>query len=201
MLRRRPTGRSGFTIVEAILVVAIVGIASAILIPALGKMIRVTKMTGTAREAASFLRKTRFEAIKRGVPVRVDIDLANNRLTAFADVHGDELTDPPDGVFKEIAGQPRGATDYEIVPWVAMPAGVTLQQASGFTGPDAANKEVVFDTNGSVEDAGAVRLADAYGNLLEVRITTVTAARVEVLKFDGTLYRSQGEEGSAWTWQ
>ena len=186
----------GFTIVEAILVVAILGIAAGFLMPALGEMIRVTKMTGVTRENGGKLRQARFEAIKRSVPVRVSFDLIENQIMAFADVHGENLDDPPNGELNEIAGQPRGTTDYVI--WrQEMPSGIDLMPVDGFTGVD---QEIVFLPSGSVEDAGAVRFGDPYGNRLEVRITTQSAARIEVLKWDGTAYRSQGEGGSAWRW-
>ncbi len=159
-LRRRRA--SGFTIIEAVLVVAIVGIAAALLIPAMGEMIRVTKMTGVTRENATLLRKCRYEAIKRGVPCRVRLDPATtSELFAFADVHGAALTDPPDGLFNDIAGQPRGATDYEVHRQ-RLPAGIAFEFAAvtglasvdGFTG---ATKDAVFQPDGSIDDPGAFR--------------------------------------------
>lgn len=206
MARERSSpGQSGFTAVEAILVVAIVGIVSVMLFPALGEMIRVAKMTGVTQEGAALLRRCRFESIKRGVPCRVAIDVTRREMLAFADVHGPLLTDPPDGVFKQIVGQPAGVSDYEVGRKL-LPGGIEfafldasgLDSVEGFTG---SAKEAVFRPNGSIEDTGAFRFQDPRGNSLEVRVATTAAARIEVLKHDGTAWRSQGELNRPWKWK
>lgn len=197
MRRLRRLRFAGFSLVEGVLVVAIIGIASALLIPALGKTIRVAKMRGVTTNNESILRRCRYEAIKRGVPCQVNIVTADGELFAFADVHGGDPTLPPDGLFNPITTQPVGATDYEVRRQ-EMPVGITLEPSDGFTGD-----RIVFEPDGSVREAGAVRVTDTYGNQLEIRITTASASRIEVLKFQDGAYRSQGEgpTGEAWRWE
>jgi hypothetical protein len=216
--RASPAGRVptslalGFTVVEAILVVAIVGIASGLVLPALQQTIHSSKLRGIGRSTTAQLRKARFEAIKRGVPCVVRISPASREVIAFADVHGPALADLPDGVFNPVAGQPPGATDYELERG-PLPAGVSfkfqlltdLASVDGFnnTGnPDPPDDQAIFQTNGSAMDAGAFRFGDERGNYLEVRIDPPSTARVELRKWSAAdgVWRSQGEGGYTWTW-
>lgn len=209
-LRRRKVG--GFTIVEALVVMAIVGIASALLLPALQQLIHTSKLRGISRGTTAQMRKARFEAIKRSVPCVVRISPATREVIAFADVHGPALTDLPDGIFNPVAGQPPGATDYELER-VRLPGGVSfkfqlladLASVDGFnnTGnPDPPDDQAIFQSNGSAMDGGAFRFGDERGNYLEVRVDPPSTARLEVRKWsdaDG-VWRSQGEGGYTWTW-
>jgi hypothetical protein len=202
----------GFTLVEAILVVAIVGIASALLLPAMQQLLHTSKMRGICRSTSAQLRKARFEAIKRGVPCVVRISPASREIIAFADVHGPALTDLPDGIFNPVAGQPPGATDYELER-VVLPAGISfrfladmdLDSVDGFTNtgnPDPPDDQAIFLSDGSANDSGAFRFGDQRGNYLEVRVDPPATARIEVRKWsdaDG-VWRSQGEGGTTWSW-
>lgn len=209
---RQRRGGAGFTIVEAILVVAIVGIASALLLPALQQTIHTSKLRGIARGTAAQLRKARFEAIKRGVPCVVQISPATREVIAFADVHGPTLDALPDGIFNPIAGEPPGATDYEIER-ALLPAGVEfrfqlltdLDSVDGFdnTGnPDPPDDQAIFLSNGSALDAGAFRFGDQRDNFLEVRIASPSTGRIEVLKWSDAdaEWHMQGEGGATWKW-
>jgi type II secretory pathway pseudopilin PulG len=203
---------AGFTIVEAIRVVAIIGIASVLVLPTLQELIHTSKLRGIARGTTAQMRKARFEAIKRGVPCVVQISPATREVIAFADVHGATLVALPDGIFNPQAGQPPGATDYELER-VLLPAGVSfkfqllsdLASVDGFnnTGnPDPPDDQAIFLSNGSVNDAGAFRFGDQRDNYLEVRIASPATGRVEVLKWSDAdaAWHEQGEGGATWKW-
>lgn len=211
--RERRRGPAGFTIVEALLAVAIIGIASALLLPTLQQLIHSSKIRGICRTTAAQMRKARFEAIKRGVPSVVRIDPATREVIAFVDVNGPALTDLSDGIFNPVAGQPPGATDFELER-VLLPPGVDfifqatsgLASVDGFSNtgnPDPPDDQAIFLPDGSINDAGAFRFGDQRGNFLEVRVDPPATARIEVRKWTdeaGGVWRSQGEGGATWRW-
>jgi hypothetical protein len=211
-LSRRRT--AGFTIVEAILAVAIIGIASVMLLPSLQQLINSSRIRGVCRSTTAQMRKARFEAIKRGAPSVVQISPGTREVVAFVDVNGATLAAVPDGIFNPVAGQPPGATDYELER-VLLPAGVDfifqatsgLASVDGFnnTGnPDPPDDQAIFLPTGSIVDAGAFRFGDQRGNFLEVRVDPPATARIEVRKWtdaDGGKWLSQGEGGTTWRWK
>lgn len=203
----------GFTLAEVLVVVAMVGIITLIGIPAMQRLIYRTKVEGIARETTILMNLARYEAIKRGVPVVVEIDPAGGEVFAFADVHGglDPLA-PPDGIFAAIAGATARTTDYPIGR-LPLPAGVTfsfqaqtdLASVDGFNNdgnPDPPDDKAIFMSDGSVLDSGAIRFGDIRGNFLEARIDPPGTARIELRKWDdadGEWY-AFGEGDKPWRW-
>ncbi len=61
--------QAGFTILELMVVVAIVGILMAVAVPAMGNFIRNGRITAAANDVMAALHFTRSEAIKRRMPV------------------------------------------------------------------------------------------------------------------------------------
>lgn len=209
---RRPA--AGFTVIEIILAMAIVGIIAGLTMPALQQLIHTSKMRGVTRNAASILRQARAESIRRGVPCRVRMAVSAEgveELQAFADVHGVELTDPPDGTYNPIDFQPYRATDY-ILRRYQLPAGLDFRFKDDF-GLDSIDpadfnpdKEAVFFPDGTALDAGAFRFGDGRGNYLEVRVDPPSTGRISISKWilgfggGGDAWVDHGENGEAWEW-
>lgn len=200
----------GFTLIEAVIVIAIIGVATAVVVPAIQQQVHRTKLQGYAREAGTLLQKARFESIKNNVLAVVEIDPTNGLVFAFADLHGTNVTDPSDGIFNPIGGATARTTDYEIGR-LGLPPGVLfafltdLDQASvdGFTtGGDPAIPQAIFQSDGSVLEQGAFRFADRRNNYLEARVSPEATARVEVRKWDSAAaeWRAFGEGGEPWKW-
>lgn len=203
----------GFTIVEAFIVVLILAIVLALGMPALQNLIVRSKLEATAQETAVFFRLARLEAIKRGQPVVVAVDEANNEAFAFVDIHDAAGNPNPDGEFNPVGGLPARATDYRVEEWDA-PTWVGFRgptadpdALSGFTSPPDPPR-IFFRPNGSVDDAGALRIADARDNFIEVRIDPALTARIQLRKWhrdDSTWYtrgveRSGGSGKQRWEW-
>lgn len=214
-MKQRPRSRSqrGFTFVEAVIVVGVLGLIMLLGIPTLLQLLHRSRIEGIARETAVLMQTARFEAIKRGVQTVVHIDPNTEEVIAFTDVHGPTAADPSDGLFFAVPGFVNRATDYEIAR-LRLPAGVSfsflatvgLASVDGFVNPgnpDPPDQQAIFLTDGTVLDEGAFRFGDQRGNFLEARVDPPTTARIEVRKWDDVAgaWHGFGEGGKPWTWK
>lgn len=72
-----PSSRSaGFTLIEALIVVALMGILAMFTLPALFNFIERSKLESTVRQAASQVQLARLDAIKTGAATTVTVDTA-----------------------------------------------------------------------------------------------------------------------------
>lgn len=189
----------GFTLIELVVILAIMLAVAAFTLPEFFAIINRSKLEGTARQTATLMRAARLEAIKQSCYGVVMIDTANERVVAFADNDRDGLYEPTNTPPERFIGQ------------VDLPARVHFEDEVGDRGllsvdglenDDTAVTlpayQVMYEQNGSVLDIGALRFADEKGNLLEVRVEPRTTGRVEVLKWQGGDWITNGEGGEAW---
>jgi prepilin-type N-terminal cleavage/methylation domain-containing protein len=76
--------RSGYTILELTLVIAIISILAAILIPGIASLLDQIDVRGATADARSVFAAARHVAIARASPVTVDIDTAAHTLLVRA---------------------------------------------------------------------------------------------------------------------
>lgn len=203
LVRKGPSQR-GFTLIEALVVVAILGVILLLGLPSLFNYIRRAKVEGTIQGVANLMRLARFEAIKEGVPVVVRLDYGQGLVTAFVDRNSNLSFDPTAGA------NPR-ATDREIgrVPLAsgvffwgqadAAPKGANV--VAGFTtDPGAGPSLAVFDPSGSLRPPNppvpfsSFEFGDGRGNFVQVRVNPPSTARVSLWKWNraASLYYERG---------
>jgi prepilin-type N-terminal cleavage/methylation domain-containing protein len=188
---------AGFTLIESIIVVAVIGILVLISAPALLQMLNRYKLTGTARELAALMQAARMEAIKLNASAQVYYDSTSNTFNAYVDLDRDDSLSAPDRV---------------LTSKVPVPAKVTFQ-GPGDGAPNGANAidgwddaparpGPTFRADGSVDRVGAYRLRDSNDNYLEVRIETPATGRMVLRKQDrdNGIFYLNGEDGHKWEW-
>ncbi len=218
----RRSATAGFTMLELLIVIAVIGLVSTLLVPNLLWELEKQRIRNHITETTSFFLIVKQEAVRRSAPVVVTIDLDEDRLFAFANVDGDA-----DLEFNPDATALNRTADYEVARLDLPTAGDTLFMdfygptdgaARGATMIDGLSTNgdgepvVVFEPDGSIRNIGAIRLADfKVNNFFEVRIAPAATARIRVLKynsssdFGGPNFLPSGQDpatgSSYWTWK
>jgi prepilin-type N-terminal cleavage/methylation domain-containing protein len=180
----------GFTVVELLVVLFIIGICALIGMPALLNAIRRSATEGGVRQATVELRAARFEAVKNSATVYVEADFANDQLLTWRETN-------------VTAGL---SADDEQLRRMPLPARLDFwgPADAGPEGPDATDPAstpvMTFMPNGAIDVEGALRFSDGL-NFLEVRVAPRATARVTMRKYNGTDWRQQDENDERWKWQ
>lgn len=190
----------GFTLIEMLVVVAILFIAVLLAAPYLSKQIQRSKLIGVAQQAAGLMRLARMDAIKTSRCAIVLIDIDGDRMEALSDRDGDCLPSAPDVRLSEIV-LPNSVA-------FASPCGSDAASVRELTDWPGNPSVAVFRGDGSAQDPGAFRfraveLGGAAPNYLEVFLSPPATARIRVRKWKGgdcdDDWHANGEGGS-WKW-
>ena len=176
----------GFTLVESLVVVAILFIGIMMAAPFLSKQIQRNKIVGAANQVGGLMRLARLDAIKTSqfgcVTVEGDV------VVGFRSAN--ETCSTRDQILG--GGQ------------VQLPKNVTAS-VSRFT--PGAPRVAVFRNDGSLRDIGEVKLetpeiGSGGRHCMQVRVTPAATGRVVIVKWDATTINDWHTNGSikAWDW-
>lgn len=201
-------GQGGFTLLEILVVIAVIGLMALWGVPAMLQMLNRIKLTGAAQECQIFMNKARIEAIKQGSTAEVvylkaaDSPINADSLMAFADLNAD--------------GAYTAGTDVLAAGPYPLPKGVELwgptddepEQANAIADWDEGatpNDGPIYNSDGSVAATGAFRFRDRAGNFLEVRILFAGTGKPVVRKWEGgsdpdSNWWENGDPDHPWQW-
>ena len=191
------SAEEGFTFIELIVVIALVGIVFAIAVPYFGAVMRRGRVTAEARQILVPLLKARLEAIKRGNNVLVEISTDSSKTSyqtalVFVDTSNS-------GANKNVYDG--GDTLIATFP-VAPSSDTTLElDALNAASPSTASTTIdfIFTPFGSMDAATTTKAAyvsDLRNNVLQVSVPSTTNGKPALTKqLSGTTYVAQ-----PWTW-
>jgi prepilin-type N-terminal cleavage/methylation domain-containing protein len=191
-------GQRGFTLIEMLVVLALMLVLATLGIPALQNALHQSKMRGMVQEISIALRLARIDAIKTGQSVVQIVPSTGPGVLplvrAFSDRNSDGRLDATDPVL---------ASFY-------LPTGVSFEDNNGMldkdsvegfsTDPAGGPNMAIFLRDGSIDKIGGFRISDPNGNRMEVHVEPAATARIEVRKFETGKYVPNGDNGKAWTW-
>lgn len=205
---RTQRGEAGFTFIEIMIVVLLIGFMAVWGYPALLKTLNRLKLTQAARETSIFMQRARMEAVKRGGLTEVNyLDAATCPLgipclIAFADLDSDGLyVEANDALIAGPYPLPTGIQLWGPLDPGAEGTNSILDWDDDATPNDGPN----YESDGSVESAGAFRFRDPQGNFLEVRIEFLGTGKPTIQKWFGggnanANWFENGENGNVWKW-
>ncbi|MDD5722758.1 MAG: GspH/FimT family pseudopilin [Syntrophales bacterium] len=176
-LKRCDTG--GFTLLELIVVLIIIGIASALVVPRIvGGMGSLDVKAASGKVAAS-LRYARSQAVSRKVQYAAVFDLEHNRLTIVSSGEGADEKDEDDAESGETPGELQEKT-YDLPERVFFERMPVEDEYVKDEEIDAESFRIVFYPSGG-SDGGGIVLANDRGRRFIVRVDIITGS-VEVAR-------------------
>ncbi len=148
-----------FTLIELMVVIAIIGIMSGIVVPNLIAWSASHRLNGSAREFQAFINGARLEAIKNNATVNVAIDTTNQKITSRY-INRVDVTLPP--VIKEVLLRPGVTIDSETF----------TEDADGFA--------FSINSRGLPTNSGTITLIKSDGEIRQVIIGINGDARIAV---------------------
>jgi prepilin-type N-terminal cleavage/methylation domain-containing protein len=152
---RQRTSRSGFSMIELLSVIVIIGLMTAIALPKSG--LASYRANSGAQVVSSALSYAQRQAISRQADTRVAFDLANNRMRVHEDRNNDNIIDADERV--TFANLPEGLTfGRGTAPARAMGGEVvTFTRAQGIL------PVLVFHRDGTASEDGGVYVTTIPG--------------------------------------
>ena len=179
------TSSGGFTIVELVVSIAVILIITGVALPSFLQSYRTYQLSDAASKAASLLKLTRFEAIRRNTPVSCQIRQAGSATNFWVDSNGNANMD---------VGETQVVFTGTIGPMSAgaAPGTDALASAVGvptLTSVSPTNATVTFDQRGAVNPAAVYVLYlgnTALPNLGSRAVILLPSGSVQVWSADSS---------------
>ena len=160
--------KSGFTLIEVIIVIGVIGIMSAIAIPNIISWLPDYRLRSAARDIVSCLQEAKLRAVKEDATTGIEFDFTNNTLSAWVDdggsVPGDLIFNaPPD-------------TDEVYYSQINMPLGIDMYQ----NGSSDINNPFGFNSRGfPATNIGSIFIRNNKSNYRRILVNIPGNIRIE----------------------
>lgn len=151
------TNIQGFTLVEVMIVVAIIGIISLIAVPNMIGWRGERQLDGAARNFMADMQLAKLKAIREAEDVSVVFDVAGDSYQMIVDLNNNYILDAGETQFRNIT----------------MPPGITISSTS-FAGDNTQ-----FDSRGRPNIIGRVTFTNTSGTISEVFVNRVGRLRIQ----------------------
>jgi len=165
MSLHRPRRAKGFSIIELMVTVAVVGVTAVIALPAMGDFVSDMRISAKTNDLLAFFNLARSEAAKRGA--RVTICISSDQATCATGG-----TDWAAGALAFIDGDANGqvnGTDTILRVLDAMPANFTVTATTAF----ATGYYFYYRPSGAASSAGTLRLCRSGRFQRNISVSTI----------------------------
>ncbi|MBU4230742.1 MAG: GspH/FimT family pseudopilin [Proteobacteria bacterium] len=170
--------RAGFTLVELMIVVAIMGILAGIAFSLMRNWLPNMRLRGAARDVYSVMQRAKAEAIERGVNVAIAYNTVANTYTMFVDVNSNRLQDAGEISLLSSGPMPDGVA-FDNRPAPPLPA-TEVKGADGIVdGVSFAGNAVAFTPRGLPVGTGTVALLATTGRQRTVTVSIAGRVRMQ----------------------
>lgn len=195
----RPARERGFTLIEMLVVLAILSIAALISMPYLSAQIQRSKLLGVASQVSGLMRLARLDAIKYSRNAMVAIDPGTRKVIAFSDKDADFQPDDDEKIGEAIL--PNSVTFGSPGDKCNLTGEASFE---GFSPSVGYPRMALFNGTGSIDKSGAFCFkSEAMGtgapNYLAVRVAPEATARVALLKYESSAWVENDGTG-VWKW-
>jgi prepilin-type N-terminal cleavage/methylation domain-containing protein len=144
----------GFSVVELVVVLAIILVLSSIAIPSLMSSMRTYRISSSASSLSALLQRARFEAIRQNKVMNVRTKVVGGNTAVYIDLNNNSQMDPDEPMLMQTSD----------IQFMAAGGSVPGPASTGFPTAVTPAWPIIFDTRGTLNTPAAIPVIYYLGN-------------------------------------